>query len=251
MGAAVPAHPSSAWHYGDELRALVTANLAGHRARELPLDGRRLAAVAVVLVDSDAVAHGEDPGWETSARLDRIPGVDPGTLTGLVDGTAGGPAFLLTRRTGRLNRHAGQWALPGGRVDAGETALEAARRELHEELGLELADVDLLGQLDDYPTRSGYLIRPFVFWGGADPGLVAHPGEVASIHRISLRELCRADSPRLVTIPESERPVIQLPIGGDLIHAPTGAVLYQFRLAALEGDPTDCSGYEQPVFAWG
>ncbi|MEZ5264971.1 MAG: CoA pyrophosphatase [Acidimicrobiales bacterium] len=204
-----------------------------------------------MLVDSDAERHGEDPGWETPARLDRIPGVEPGTLTGLVGGTAGGPAFLLTRRTGRLNRHAGQWALPGGRVDPGEDALAAARRELLEELGLDLAEEAVLGALDDYATRSGYVIRPFVLWGGDDPALEPDPVEVASVHRISLRELCRADSPRLVTIPESDRPVIQIPVGGDLIHAPTGAVLYQFRLAALEGDPSPCDHYEQPVFAWG
>ncbi len=243
-------HPAAELRFGDELRELVAANLGRHEPREVPLDGRRLAAVAVVLVDSDADTHGHDPGWETPQRLDRIPGVEPGELTGLVHGTAGGPAFLLTRRTGRLHRHAGQWALPGGRVDAGEEALDAARRELHEELGLLLELDALLGRLDDYPTRSGYVIRPYVFWGGADPALVPDPIEVASVHRISLRELCRTDSPRLVTIAESERPVIQLPIGGDLIHAPTGAVLYQFRLAGLEGDASPCDHFEQPVFAW-
>ncbi|MFN0030128.1 MAG: NUDIX hydrolase [Acidimicrobiales bacterium] len=244
-------HGGVDWPFGAELRALLRNNLAAHRPRQHPLDGRRLAAVAVVIVDSDAERHGHDPGWDTPARLDAIPGVEPGSLSGLVSGTAGGPAFLLTRRTGRLNRHAGQWALPGGRVDPGEEPLAAARREAAEELGLNLAPDDLLGQLDDYPTRSGYLIRPYVFWGGADPDLVPDPGEVASVHRISLRELCRGDSPRMVSIPESDRPVIQLPIGGDLIHAPTAAVLYQFRLAAIEADSSACDHFEQPVFAWG
>lgn len=239
------------FQFGEPLRQLIGGHLAAHRPRELPLDGRRLAAVAVIVVDSDADLHGHDPGWETPARLDAIPGVEPGTLTGLVSGTAGGPAFLLTRRTGRLNRHAGQWARPGGRVDPGETAIDAAHREVHEELGLLLAPDAQLGRLDDYATRSGYVIRPFVFWGGADPAIEPDPIEVASVHRVSLRELCRADSPRLVNIPESDRPVIQLPIGGDLIHAPTAAVLYQFRLAALEGDAAPCDHYEQPVFAWG
>ncbi len=210
-----------------------------------------MAAVAVIVVDSDAEVHGNDVGWDTATRLDAIPGVEPGTLTGLVSGTAGGPAFVLTRRTARLNRHPGQWALPGGRVDEGESALDAARREVKEELGLDLPLSSLLGGLDDYATRSGYVIRPFVFWGGADPVLEPDPIEVASVHRISLRELCRADSPRTVFIPESDRPVIQLPVGGDLIHAPTAAVLYQFRLAALEGDSRSCSHFEQPVFAWG
>ena len=149
-----------------------------------------------------------------------------------------------------LRAHGGQWALPGGRIDPGETPLEAALREMHEELGLALTASDLLGTLDDYPTRSGYVITPFVFWGGADPAFVLDPAEVRSAHRISFRELCRPDSPRFVAIPESDRPVVQLPIGGDLLHAPTGAVLLQFRRVAIEGVSERVAGYEQPVFAW-
>ena len=87
----------------------------------------------------------------------------------LVDagGGAGGTALLLTLRASGLRAHSSQWALPGGRCDAGETAVMAALRELHEELGLELGPDDVLGQLDDYPTRSGYLITPVVAWAAA------------------------------------------------------------------------------------
>ena len=69
--------------------------------------------------------------------------------------------------------------------------------------------------------------------------------------RIGLHELCRPDSPRFVTIPESDRPVVQLPIGRDLLHAPTAAVVLQFRWVGLEGK-TDArvDEFEQPVFAW-
>jgi len=107
-----------------------------------------------------------------------------------------------------------------------------------------------LGVLDDYPTRSGFVITPFVFWGGADPAMTPHPGEVLSVHRVSFRELCRPDSPRFITIPQSDRPVVQIPVGGDLIHAPTGAVLLQFRRVAIEGVTERVAEYEQPVFAW-
>ena len=127
---------------------------------------------------------------------------------------------------------------------------EAAIRECSEEVGLELTGDDLLGQLDDYPTRSGYVISPFVFWLSDDREPVANPAEVASVHRVSLRELIRSDSPRFVSIPESDRPVVQVPIGGDLIYAPTGAVLYQFRAVAYDGLDTRVDNLEQPVFAW-
>jgi 8-oxo-dGTP pyrophosphatase MutT (NUDIX family) len=159
-------------------------------------------------------------------------------------------AVLLTRRAARLQSHAGQWALPGGGVEPGEPALDAARRELREELGLELDAAAVIGVLDDYPTRSGYVITPFVLWGGADLRLHPDPGEVRSVHRVAFRELCRPDSPRFITIPESDRPVVQIPVGDSFIHAPTGAVLLQFRRAAIEGVPERVAGYEQPVFAW-
>jgi 8-oxo-dGTP pyrophosphatase MutT (NUDIX family) len=250
--------------YGPALRDHLAANLARHPRQAAGLDGRRHAAVAVVVVDSDAGTEGDDAadgadrggqeGPDAGDRdpdlLARIPGAEGLGLTGSVAGTAGGPAVLLTRRASRLRAHAGQWALPGGRVEEGEEPVDAARRELVEELGLDLGRDTVLGVLDDYPTRSGYVITPFVLWGGADPVLHPDPDEVRSVHRISLRELCRPDSPRFVTIPESPRPVVQLPVGGDLIHAPTGAVLLQFRRVALEGVPERVADYEQPVFAW-
>jgi 8-oxo-dGTP pyrophosphatase MutT (NUDIX family) len=126
----------------------------------------------------------------------------------------------------------------------------AALRELREELDLELGPFDVLGLLDDYPTRSGYVITPVVLWGGEDPDMRPNPDEVLSVHRVAFRELCRPDSPRFVDIAESDRPVVQIPIGRDLIHAPTGAVLLQFRRVAIEGVLERVSEYEQPVFAW-
>jgi 8-oxo-dGTP pyrophosphatase MutT (NUDIX family) len=236
--------------FGLELRAHLQANLVRHPRLAFDLDGRKHAAVAVVVVDSDADQHGGDDRVVIGERLLDIPGAEGLGLTGSVAGCAGGPAVVLTRRAAGLRAHAGQWALPGGRLDAGESPIDAARRELREELALDLDEGAVLGVLDDYPTRSGYVITPVVLWGGADPPMTPNEAEVLSVHRIAFRELCRADSPRFVTIPESDRPVVQLPIGGDLIHAPTGAVLLQLRRVAIEGVTERVAEYEQPVFAW-
>ncbi|WP_166302203.1 NUDIX hydrolase [Bradyrhizobium sp. 2S1] len=160
-----------------------------------------------------------------------------------------GTAFLLTRRSARLRAHSAQWALPGGRCDAGETQAEAALRELHEELGMALSDRDVLGMLDDYPTRSGYLVTPVVVWAGANAAIVPNPDEVASVHRIGLDAIELEDAFSFVTIPESSRRVIRFRLGGQHIHAPTAALIYQFR-EVLAGRNTRVADLEQPVFAW-
>jgi 8-oxo-dGTP pyrophosphatase MutT (NUDIX family) len=244
---------SSEIAFNDVLKKRLSSNLQRHEVRTHPLEGRRHAAVGIVVIDSDPELHGaDDSEVDRLMQLGEVPGIeDQPELTGRVDGTAGGAAVLLTRRGAKLSAHARQWALPGGRIDDGETPLDAVLREIHEEIGLALnADEHLLGRLDDYPTRSGYVISPFVFWSDVGHEPVANPDEVASIHRIAIRELARSDSPRFIDIPESDRPVIQVPIGGDLIHAPTGALIYQFRAVGYDGDLIRVDEFEQPVFAW-
>jgi 8-oxo-dGTP pyrophosphatase MutT (NUDIX family) len=158
-------------------------------------------------------------------------------------------ALLLTLRAAGLRAHRGQWALPGGRCDEGETPVEAALRELHEELGLELKADDVLGLLDDYPTRSGYLITPVVVWAGTSAAISPNPNEVASVHRIALENIERPDAFDFIAIPESTRRVIRFHHAGRLIHAPTAALIYQFR-EVLAGRDTRVAELEQPVFAW-
>ena len=162
---------------------------------------------------------------------------------------SGDTALLLTQRASGLRAHSSQWALPGGRCDAGETAIAGALRELHEELGLELARDDVLGTLDDYPTRSGYLITPVVVWAAGAAGMSPNPAEVASVHRIALRTIQRDDAFDFTTIPESHRRVIRFRHAGRFIHAPTAALIYQFR-EVLAGRHTRVTDLEQPVFAW-
>ncbi|MGV0791946.1 NUDIX hydrolase [Mycolicibacterium sp. XJ1819] len=234
--------------YDEALRDQVRARLAAHDRRAVTDPTKRHAAVAVVLVDSEVGEDRVDPA-PVDDWIDGRPMPEPGLDGRMVD-VSGGAAFFLCRRASRLSSHAAQWALPGGRLDPGETVVDAALRELHEEVGVDLPGASVLGLLDDYPTRSGYVITPVVIWGGGRLAPQPSPDEVVAVYRVGLHQLRREDSPRFVTIPESPRPVVQIPLGNDLIHAPTGAVLLQLRWLCLDGrhDPVD--QLEQPVFAW-
>lgn len=163
------------------------------------------------------------------------------------------PTLIITRRSSKLNAHAGQFAFPGGRVDAGETIDEAALRETQEEVGLTLAQSDILGRLDEYPTRSGYLITPLVAWlpaGERGTTMKPNPDEVAAIYRIPLVDLEMPGSPEFVSIPESTQPVIRYPLLNTRIHAPSAALMYQLMEVAIHGRMTRVAHLEQPVWAW-
>ena len=170
------------------------------------------------------------------------------TLVAADDGS-GEAAFLITRRASSLRAHAGQWALPGGRCDPGETAQQSALRELAEELGRAPAASEILGVLDDYPTRSGYAITPVVVWVEDAAALAPNPAEVASVHHIRLDHIARDAAVSFETIPESSRPLLRLNIGEHDIHAPTAAMVYQLRELVC-GRITRVAEIEQPVFAW-
>lgn len=211
------------------LRAHVAARLEAFERISQPVDDAHHAAVALALVES---GHGAD--LEGLPRYDRW---QPHA------------ALLLTRRALTLRKHAGQWALPGGRLDPGETPEQAALRELAEEVGLHLGSGDLLGTLDDFTTHSGFVMTPVVVWGGAARKLTPNPGEVRSIHRVPLSELLRSDAPALETLGDAAEPVLRMPVGDGSIAAPTAALLFQFREVVLRGRHTRVAHYEQPYFA--
>lgn len=211
--------------------AQLRARMQGFEVRTLASEGRRRAAVAMTLVE-----EGPGPG---------IPGLECSAPP-----WSAAPALLLTRRSAAMRAHAGQWALPGGRIDEGEVPEEAARRELQEEVGLSIGADAVLGRLDDYATRSGYVITPVLVWAPRARDLVANPEEVASMHRLPLAELLRDDAPLLNQVKGAEHPVLRMPVGTSWIAAPTAAFLYQFRELCLLGRPTRVAHFDQPRFAW-
>jgi 8-oxo-dGTP pyrophosphatase MutT (NUDIX family) len=177
----------------DELRDLITANLAAFARRQVPpAEGVRRAAVTVcVLEDAERT-----------------------------------PYTVLIRRAPH-GRNPGQWALPGGRLDDGEEPVEAALRELAEEVAVR--GVRVAGLLDDFVTDSGFVITPVVAFGGRQEP-VGDPREVASVHTVPLERFVAPGVPRW------RAGLLQMPLGpGITIHAPTGAILWQFAEVALRG----------------
>ncbi|HUV20829.1 MAG TPA: CoA pyrophosphatase [Gammaproteobacteria bacterium] len=221
---------TSSLRFDRQLYDLIKGNLTKHRVAGLQREGCKRAAVAFTLINANAPARIGNISYD-SAQNDEA-------------------AYILTTRSASLSSHAGQRAYPGGRVDPGETAEQAALRELAEEVGLELDSDSVLGRLDDYATRSGFVITPIVVWGGTDVELVANPAEVELIHRVPLRELLRVDAPLLDSIEESPHPVLRMPLGDDWFAAPSAAIAYQFREVALLGKATRVVHFEQPYFAW-
>ena len=214
----------------ETLRTTIAARLAAFARESLDDPALRHAAVAVAITEegfgADLPGMPQPPAW--SER----------------------PALILTRRAASLRDHAGQWALPGGRIEAGETPEQAALRELHEEVALELDTRAILGRLDDFVTRSGYVITPVVVWAGAARAMRPQPDEVQSIHRIPIDEFMRADAPILEPTADPARPVLLMPVAQSWIAAPTAAVIYQFRELCIAGRPTRVAHFDQPAFAW-
>ena len=101
-----------------------------------------------------------------------------------------GPSIPLTVRASGLARHAGQISLPGGAADLGETLAETAVREAHEEIGIDPASVDVLGELTPvWVLVSGFTLHPVVAVTHERPTFVPATGEVAEILEVSLEDL--------------------------------------------------------------
>lgn len=218
--------------HDDVLRQSITAALQRFAVQYLPDTDAPRGRAAVALVVTE-----EGPG----AQVGGLPATTQWSTRA---------AMVLTRRASHLRHHASQWALPGGGIEADESPEQAALRELREEVGVSLPPEAVLGRLDDYATRSGFIISPVVLWADAARAMEPNADEVASIHRISLTEFLRADAPLLDAVPDQPHPVLRMPVGDSWIAAPTAAMLYQFREVCLLERPTRVAHFGQPEFAW-
>ncbi len=200
--------------WSTDFEAVLRARMASFEHRTLDDGGRSGAAVALVVLPDEE----------------------------------GRAAVILTRRALSLRKHAGQYALPGGRRDDGESLEDTALRELHEEVDLRLGAEHVIGRLDDFATRSGFLITPVVIWGTADAEMHANPDEVAAIYRIPLTQI--VDPQIAHRTPTQLGEMISLAIVGTHVFAPTAAIMYQLAELAVHGRTIRVAGAEQPRFAW-
>ncbi|MEM7565003.1 MAG: CoA pyrophosphatase [Pseudomonadota bacterium] len=217
-------------YFTDSLAEHIRRILSGFKINRENRQGLKHAAIAFTLVRCSAPANIGNIA-HTPAHLKQA-------------------GFVLTTRAAKLSSHPGQRAFPGGRVDPGETVEQAALRELSEEVDLQIEPSAILGRLDDFRTRSGFVISPVVVWVDEQLEMTANPGEVEIIHRIPLNELLRDDAPILEAGAASGSPVLKMPLGDDWFAAPSAAIAYQFREVALLGRDTRVAHFEQPEFAW-
>ena len=159
----------------------------------------------------------------------------------LLDGEV--PTVPIFQRPLNMRRHAGQMALPGGRLHEGEDAEACALRELAEEVGVTIGKNDVLGRLDDFDTRSGFTITPVVVWSGAPPTtLHASQDEVARLFLVPAPELQQAVAAADLSEPDR----FSLKFREVEVFAPTAAILYQFSEVALDGRPVRVADFFQP-----
>lgn len=137
------------------------------------------------------------------------------------------PGVLLTHRPETMRAHAGQAAFPGGKIDPGEDAIEAALREAHEELGINPGDVRVIGASDPFRTRTGYDVTPVLAVVPPDLPIRPNPLEVADWFEPPLAYLLDPANrtPRTVEWEGAQRTYFEIIWQGHRIWGITAAII--------------------------
>jgi 8-oxo-dGTP pyrophosphatase MutT (NUDIX family) len=166
----------------------------GRRAAPTGVIGSGVVAVPVNEEQSRRGDHDLNPGMLPTRTL-----IPAAVLVGLVERPAG-MGVLFTKRTAHLTDHAGQISFPGGRVDAADAdVVAAALREAEEEVGLPATNVEMLGRLDTYVTRTGFEVTPCVGFVAPPESYRPDPFEVAEVFEVPLRFFREPQSRKLET----------------------------------------------------
>ncbi|MEE9347024.1 MAG: CoA pyrophosphatase [Robiginitomaculum sp.] len=156
---------------------------------------------------------------------------------------AGGYTVLLTTRPDTMPSHAGQISFPGGRIERGESALEAALRETHEEVGIKPSEANVIGRLHSFNGGANYRITPFVALIDPRARIIPDPREVADYFEVPLAFLMNPDNhtPRDMHYKGKTYNLIDMPYcGPDGIHrnlwGMTAMIIYRLYRRAYAGD---------------
>jgi 8-oxo-dGTP pyrophosphatase MutT (NUDIX family) len=194
-----------------DLRTRIAKNLAAFERVALAHEGRRRAAVAILVCPYKDEPH-----------------------------------YILTRRSLMMRRGAGNYALPGGNCDPGEDIVDAALREVQEELGVAMGRDAAVGLLDDFVTLGGHVVTPVVLLSFEPLELKPDPSEVHAAWFLPLSELDHPEAPRRIPHPDGGEPILRMFANRDWINPPTAAWLYQFREVALHGREARVHAVGQP-----
>jgi 8-oxo-dGTP pyrophosphatase MutT (NUDIX family) len=152
--------------------------------------------------------------------------------------------LVLTRRSTNLPSHQGEVAFPGGKVHADETAQQGALREAHEEVGINPADVDVVGSLEELATVAGrFVLAPFVgVLARGRPELVPNPGEVARVFDVAVADLLDPDvyrEERWELPGMGERPMHFFEVAGETVWGATARILFELLALVTEAEVGD------------
>ena len=179
----------------------------------------------------------------TTGRSLELPGHGRAAVLVPVLDRPDGPALLFTVRSSALARHAGQVSFPGGRVEPGETVVEAALREAHEEVGLVVDPADVFGVLDDRTSPFALVATPVVARVAWPVELRLDAGEVAEAFTLTLARLRVTPAARETRLHEGVvRDLFRYDVDGRCVWGLTGNVVKDLldRLARAEAPASPC-----------